>query len=184
LEPERRDGSSLCDVAHDGVLCTFSLRTTLDRGKWYRPSGQAAWTVHHVQSHTLPARRAAVLGQPSSLQPLWLEQSYSRTLLCCCYCWTQSTIYLLGLSHVKLLFIDVINCFSVGHLCCSPVGHSCRTVLQCLNETKHVLFPLGTCIMFLLVTTIVVFLLDTHVTVGHNKWVQLQNVASRKVNVT
>ncbi len=57
LEPKRRDGSSLRDVAHDGVLCPFNNRTGLDRGKWCRPSGQAAWTVHHVQSHT-PASQA------------------------------------------------------------------------------------------------------------------------------
>ncbi len=31
---------------------------------------EAAWAVHHVQKHTLqPARRAAVLDQPSSLRP-------------------------------------------------------------------------------------------------------------------
>ncbi len=48
--------SSLRDVDHDGVLCTFSNRLALysiDRGKWCGPSGQAAWTVHHVQNHTL-----------------------------------------------------------------------------------------------------------------------------------
>jgi hypothetical protein len=45
---------SLCDVAHDGVLCTFSNRSAPDRGNWCRgPAGQAAWTVHHVQHHTL-----------------------------------------------------------------------------------------------------------------------------------
>jgi hypothetical protein len=44
---------SLRDVAHDGVLFTFSNRSALDRGKWCGPSGQAAWTVHHVQNHTL-----------------------------------------------------------------------------------------------------------------------------------
>jgi hypothetical protein len=62
------------DVGHDGVLCTFSNRPTPDRGKWCGPSGQAAWTVHHVQNYTLlglstPAsRRAAVLCHPSSLR--------------------------------------------------------------------------------------------------------------------
>ncbi len=40
---------SLRDVAHDGVLCTFSNRSASDRGKWCGPSGQAAWTVHHVK---------------------------------------------------------------------------------------------------------------------------------------
>jgi hypothetical protein len=40
---------SLRDVAHDGFLCTLSNRSAPDRGKWCGPSGQAAWTVHHVQ---------------------------------------------------------------------------------------------------------------------------------------
>ncbi len=39
---------SLRDVAHDGVLCTFNNRSAPGN-----PSGQAAWTVHHVQYHTL-----------------------------------------------------------------------------------------------------------------------------------
>jgi hypothetical protein len=39
---------SLRDVAHDGVLCTFNIRSAPGN-----PSGQAAWTVHHVQNHTL-----------------------------------------------------------------------------------------------------------------------------------
>jgi hypothetical protein len=43
----------LHDVAHDGVLSTFSKRSTPDRGKWCGPSGQAAWSVHHVQNLTL-----------------------------------------------------------------------------------------------------------------------------------
>ena len=47
---------SLRDVAHEGVLCTFSNRSAPDRGKWCGPSGPAAWTVHHVQNHTLLAR--------------------------------------------------------------------------------------------------------------------------------
>jgi len=42
---------SLRDVAHDGVLCTF--RSAPDRGKWFTPSGQAAWTVQLVQNNTL-----------------------------------------------------------------------------------------------------------------------------------
>ncbi len=47
-----------------------------------RVSGNAAWTVHHVQNHTRlghypqPARRDAVLGQPTSLRPHWVELSY------------------------------------------------------------------------------------------------------------
>jgi hypothetical protein len=44
---------SLGDVAYGDVLCTFSNRSAPDRGKWCGPSGQAAWTVHHVQNHTL-----------------------------------------------------------------------------------------------------------------------------------
>ncbi len=44
---------SLPDVAHDGVLCTFSHSSVLDRGKWCCPSEQAAWTVKHVKNHTL-----------------------------------------------------------------------------------------------------------------------------------
>ncbi len=60
-KPERKHGSirvtcdapSLRDVAHDGVLCTFSNKSASDRDKWCGLSGQAAWTVHHVQNHTL-----------------------------------------------------------------------------------------------------------------------------------
>jgi hypothetical protein len=44
---------SLRYVTHDGVLCTFSNRSAPNRGKWSGSSGQAAWTVHHVQNHTL-----------------------------------------------------------------------------------------------------------------------------------
>jgi hypothetical protein len=44
---------SLRDVAHAGVLLAFRNRSTPDRGKWCSPSGQAAWTVHPVQNHTL-----------------------------------------------------------------------------------------------------------------------------------
>jgi hypothetical protein len=56
--------SSFRDVAHDGVTCTFSNRSAPDRDKWCCPSGKAAWTVHHVQNHTLlghspPASQAA-----------------------------------------------------------------------------------------------------------------------------
>jgi hypothetical protein len=55
---------SLRHVACDGVLSTSSNRSAPDRGKWFGSSGQAAWTVHHVQNHTSrvillqPARRA------------------------------------------------------------------------------------------------------------------------------
>jgi hypothetical protein len=44
---------SLPDVAHEGVLCTFSNISAPDQGKWWGQSGQAAWTAHHVQNHTL-----------------------------------------------------------------------------------------------------------------------------------
>jgi hypothetical protein len=44
---------SLRDVAHDDVLCTLSNRSAPDRGKWCGLSGQAAWTAHRVQNHTL-----------------------------------------------------------------------------------------------------------------------------------
>jgi hypothetical protein len=44
---------SLRDVAHGGVLCTFSNRSAPYRGKWCGPSGLAAWTVHHVQDYIL-----------------------------------------------------------------------------------------------------------------------------------
>jgi hypothetical protein len=44
---------SLRNVAHDSVLSTSSNRSAPDQGKWCGPSGHAAWTVHHVQNHTL-----------------------------------------------------------------------------------------------------------------------------------
>ncbi len=44
---------ALPDVAHSGVLCTFSnIDQPQNRGKWCGASGHAAWTVHHVQNHT------------------------------------------------------------------------------------------------------------------------------------
>ncbi len=63
---------SLRDVAHDGVLWTFNNRPAPDRGKWCVQSGQAAWTVHHVQNHTLlghspPAIQAGRRGGPDFL---------------------------------------------------------------------------------------------------------------------
>jgi hypothetical protein len=83
-EPERRHGSTRVPgptfLAHDGILCTFSNRSAPDRVKGCGPSGQAAGTVHHVYKITpswvtlfQPARRTAVLGQLSSLQPTWSE---------------------------------------------------------------------------------------------------------------
>jgi hypothetical protein len=57
LETERRHGPtrvpSLRDIAHDGVLCTCTNRLAPDRGKSGGPPWQAAWTVRHVQNHTL-----------------------------------------------------------------------------------------------------------------------------------
>jgi hypothetical protein len=44
---------SLRDVAHDGILNTFSNRSATGQDKRCGPPGQAAWTVHHVQNHTL-----------------------------------------------------------------------------------------------------------------------------------
>jgi hypothetical protein len=57
---------SLRDVAHDGVLCTFINRSAPTRACDVVTSGQAAWTVNHVQNQTCwvtllqPPRRAAV----------------------------------------------------------------------------------------------------------------------------
>jgi hypothetical protein len=64
---------SLRDVAHDGVLCTSINRSASDQGKWCGPSGQAAWTVHHVQNHTLLGHSppTSLAGQPSSLRTHW-----------------------------------------------------------------------------------------------------------------
>jgi hypothetical protein len=45
--------TSLRDVAHGCVLCTFSNRSAPDSGKWCGPSGQTAWTVHPVLNHTM-----------------------------------------------------------------------------------------------------------------------------------
>ncbi len=55
----------LRDVAHYGVLCTLGNRSAPDRGKWCSPSGQAAWTVHHVQDDTLlgPSPPASHVGR-------------------------------------------------------------------------------------------------------------------------
>ncbi len=75
-------------VAHDGWLCAFTILQQLEipsSCSWtalVRATGtvrkrQAERPVHHVQNHTCRptllhrARRAAVLGQPSSLLPHW-----------------------------------------------------------------------------------------------------------------
>ncbi len=71
----------LLDVAHGGVLCTFRNRSAPGLNKWCGLSGQAAWTVHQVQNHTLldyspPASQAGRRVGPAlySLRPHW---SYS-----------------------------------------------------------------------------------------------------------
>ncbi len=74
--------SSLRDVAHEGKLCTLTadensissqplLRQQVRWGTARRPSR----TKNHIYRVTLlqPARRAAVLGQPSSLRSHWLR---------------------------------------------------------------------------------------------------------------
>jgi hypothetical protein len=60
--------SSLRDVAHDDVLCTFGKRSwaILDRGKWCGPSGKAAWTAYHVQ-HSARSLSSSQQGGP----PCW-----------------------------------------------------------------------------------------------------------------
>jgi hypothetical protein len=49
---------SLHDVAHDGVLCTFSVSPG---------QGQVVWSVHHVQSHPAGSLSSSQLGGP----PCW-----------------------------------------------------------------------------------------------------------------
>ncbi len=56
---------SVRDVAHDGVLCTHCNRSAPDRSKCCGPSGQAAWTVHQVQNHTLLDHSSSQPGGPS-----------------------------------------------------------------------------------------------------------------------
>jgi hypothetical protein len=60
---------SLCDmIMSDVVLCTFSNRSAPDRDKWCGPSIPYRITPCWV-TLLRPARRAAVLDQPSSLGP-------------------------------------------------------------------------------------------------------------------
>jgi hypothetical protein len=66
------------DVAHGGVLCTFSNRSAQERGEcmvWsvracrrYGPSITYKIALCLLVTLLQPARRAAVLGQPSSLR--------------------------------------------------------------------------------------------------------------------
>jgi hypothetical protein len=76
----------LHDVGYDGWLCTFTILQQLkisSARSWAAPvtatgtvqKNQVVWPVHHGQNHSSratllqPARRAALLGQPSSLRP-------------------------------------------------------------------------------------------------------------------
>ncbi len=58
---------SLRDVAHDGVLCTFSNRSAPDRGKWCGPS---IMYNHTLLGHSPPAsqvgRRVELALSPSA----------------------------------------------------------------------------------------------------------------------
>ncbi len=78
--------------------------TGLDRASGTLRKSQAVWSVHHIQNHTFrvtllqPARRAAVLGQHSSLRPYWwrprakagqkeTESTIIIIRLCTCISW-------------------------------------------------------------------------------------------------
>jgi hypothetical protein len=84
---------SLRDVGHAGSLCSVYVHLLYNRSWKFHQlaagqllSGQPVWyvkgrrkrPVHYVKNHTCrvtllqPARRAAVIGQPSSLWPHWL----------------------------------------------------------------------------------------------------------------
>lgn len=60
--PDRKHGFTrvLGSVAHGGVLFTFSNISAPDRDKWCGSSGPAAWTIHHVQNHTMPGHSPPV----------------------------------------------------------------------------------------------------------------------------
>ena len=78
---------SLRDEAHDGWLCTSALKQQLEIASarsWEAPvratgtvrKRQAVRPVHHNNTSCLvtllqPARRAAMLGQPSNLRTHW-----------------------------------------------------------------------------------------------------------------
>jgi hypothetical protein len=71
--PERRHWPTRV-TGHAFLACRSSRRCFVYINSDRSAPGRAAWTVHHVQNHALcwitllqPARRAAVLGQPSSL---------------------------------------------------------------------------------------------------------------------
>ncbi len=85
--PEYQNMSSLRDISHDGWLCTLLYNSRwklrqLAAGKLlsgqpvrYQKGRRYCHVVHLIQNHTCrvsflqSARRAAVLGQPSSLRP-------------------------------------------------------------------------------------------------------------------
>ncbi len=89
---------SLRDVSHDGMVVYIYYITAAGiptARSWAAPvratgmvrKRQAVWPVHHVENHTCrcrvillkPARRAAVLGQPSSLRSHWYQQQLVGT---------------------------------------------------------------------------------------------------------
>ncbi len=68
-------GVHVCTIQHQlKILSAKSWAAPISATGTVRKR-QAAWTVHHVQNHTCrvtllqPAKRAAMLGQPSSLRP-------------------------------------------------------------------------------------------------------------------
>ncbi len=78
---------SLRVVTHDGVMCTFSNRSTLQtrasgvvrQGRRHRPSITFEITSCWV-TLLQPARRAAVLGHPSSLRPHYAQHMLEKFL--------------------------------------------------------------------------------------------------------
>jgi hypothetical protein len=81
----------LRDVAHDGVSCTFSNRSSPDRGKQgvVRQGRRHGPSItHKITSCWVPllrpARRAAVLNQPSSLRPHCFLLSVKKRIILCC----------------------------------------------------------------------------------------------------
>ncbi len=102
-EPERRHGSTRAPghaflVAHDildvyiyyitaaGNSISSQLGSSYQDCR-YRTEKQGIRPVHRIQNHRVtflqPARRAALLGQPSiySLRPHWLEHAFSAVVL-------------------------------------------------------------------------------------------------------
>ncbi len=67
--------TSLRDIAHDGVLCTFIKRSAPDRGKLCGPSGQSAWAVHHVQNDKITPFGSLSSSQPGG-PPCWASPLY------------------------------------------------------------------------------------------------------------